>query len=507
MARKHVQPEAKPSSSLKPILLVGVGVVVLVAFAVLLFWSDIQLSLTINKLHSDDPRVRKAAREELATSTASGLDEKLAEILVDPDKAFNVRTQVGAVLLRRSRMTYVERAMTSDDLDARVAALAVFNGHQHVLPDGGRLWFERDVAGNPAYRVEETLLAWLARDGDLSRLEAVGIARDLRLETSIPLLRALAIPPRSGTLSRPERGIVSAAANALVSLKDCESIPPLLAAANASDDDRLRLRLMQLVYRAVAGAQPACEGAVPEDDVKAMVIAALDSAAEVKQGALLIFAEKPDWGREVSDRMLAILDGVEEDNVYVRRGALSALTAIGDEAFGRRLPRYFHADDLNLRSQAVSGSRAYARKPGFEKFFESCWIGVLSDETESSLAFDSAVGGLRDRAGVVVGMPPAVLGKSEGRVQRTIQFRKEMFEKGESFGLDRLEWIEVWFAWWAKKLGIEPVETRNAAFTARRAFWEAARAGDVARAEQVLESVPSGSGLLFTYEQGWLESR
>lgn len=504
---KHVHPESKQPSALKPIVLVGVGIVVLVGVALLLFWSDIQRSLTINKLHSDDPRVRKAAREELAESDEPGLDEELAEILVDPDKAFNVRAQIGGILIKRGRMTFVEQAMASDDLQARMAALTVLDAHQHLIPEGGAVWFQREVAGNPAYRVPETLLAWLGRDGDLSRSEAVRIVRTLEMEEAIPLLRKLAVPPRSGTLSRGERGLASTAANALVGFKDCESIPLLVDAARNSDDERLRLRLTQLVYQAVSGGQAACKDAVPVDDVKAMVFSALDAAQEVKQGALLILARQPEWAGEIADRMLAILDGDEGDNVYVRRAALSALTAVGDDTFGRRVPRYFHAGDLNIRSQAVSASRVYARKPGFEDFFEGCWIGVLRDETESNLAFDSSVGGLRDRAGIVVGMPPAVLGQKEGRDARMIQFRKEMFETGESFGLDRLAWVDVWFDWWAKQLGIESQEERDAALAARRAFWEAAGAGDAAGAEKALESVPSGSGPLFTYEQSWLASR
>ena len=168
--------------------------------------------------------------------------------------------------------------------------------------------------------------------------------------------------------------------------------------------------------------------------------------------------------------------------MYVRRGALGALTAVGDEAFGRRLPRYFHADDFNIRSQAVSGSRAYALKPGFENFFEGCWLGVLRDETESNLAFDSALGGLRDRAGTIVGVPDAVMADPKGRSERMIAFRKELYEEGESYGLDRITWVDTWFDWWAKQLGLESQEERDAALAARRAFWDAARAGDVAAA-------------------------
>ncbi len=507
MARKHVQPAEASSSTNLRLLAAGGGVLALIAAALFLFWPDIQLSLTVNKLHSDDPKVRKAAREELAESETPDLDEKLDSILHDADKAFNVRTQIGSVLIKRGRMAYVERALASDDLDVRRVALAVLHAHQHVIPAGGDVWFQRDVAENPAYRVQDTLLAWLGRDGDLSRFNAVRIASELGLEESVPLLRKLVVPAHEGTLSRPERGIVSAAANALVGFKDCESIPTLLDVAKSSGDERVRLRMAQVVYQAVSAPNAICKDAVPEEEVKAMVTAGLDGAPEVKQGSLLLLSQRPEWARESTDRLLSILDDEEGDNPYVRRAALGALAAAGDEAFGRRLPRYFHAADFNIRSQAVSASRAYAGKPGFEDFFEGCWIGVLRDETESSLAFDSALGGLRDRAGTVVGLPAAVLGQPKGRRERGIEFREEIYEKGESYGLDRLAWVDTWFDWWASQTGLESKEERAAALAARRAFWDAARAGDAESARKALDGVPAGDGPLFTYEQGWLAAR
>ena len=269
----------------------------------------------------------------------------------------------------------------------------------------------------------------------------------------------------------------------------------------------MRLRLTQLVYQAVSGGQAACPDVVPEADVKGMVINSLDSESEAKQGALLILAQRPEWAAEIADRLLGILDGAEGDNVYVRRGALSVLAAVGDETFGRRLPRYFHADNFNVRSQAVSASRAYATKPGFENLFEGCWIGVLRDETESSLAFDSALGGLRDRAGIVVGMPSAVMADAKLRRERTIQFRRDIYERGESFGLDRLSWVDTWFEWWAKQCGVTAQAEIDAARAARTAFWDAARAGDDAAARRALDAAPSGDGPLFTYEQAWLAAR
>ena len=507
VARKHVPPADKSSSSWKPLVAVGAGVVVLLVVGLLVFWPDIDLSMTINQLHSDDPAVRKAARAKLTESERPDLDAQLEEVLNDPDKAFNVRTQIGSVLIQRGRMPAVERAMASEDLQSRMVALAVLDAHQHLIPEAGDVWFKRDVAENPDYRVTETLLAWLAREGDLSRLQGVQIATELGLQEAIPLLRKLATPPRDGTLSRNERGLISVAANALVRFEDCESMPGLLETAKTSADERVRLRLTQVVYQAVSGGQGVCKDAVPEEAVKEMVVRGLDGAAEVKQGSLLILSQRPEWARDVADRLLAILDGAEGDNVYVRRGALGALTAVGDEAFGRRLPRYFHADDFNIRSQAVSGSRAYALKPGFEDFFEGCWLGVLRDETESNLAFDSALGGLRDRAGTIVGVPDAVMADPQGRSERMVAFRKELYEEGESYGLDRVTWVDTWFDWWAKQLGLESQAERDAALAARRAFWDAARAGDVAGARQALASVPSGDGPLFTYEQGWLEAR
>jgi len=506
VARKHAEPAVLPPRPWKRALVVAAVIVLVVAALLWIFRERIETAMTIGELHSDDPAVRKAARDELAASDGADMDDVLYEEFLDTDRPFTVRTQLGQVLLRRGRLPKIERALRSDDVQARIAALAVIYAHRLQIPDDGNAWFRREYGANPAYPVKETLLAWLRSDDDYSRLQAIQIAQDLPLPEAVPILRELAVPTARGNLGRSQRGLVSAAATALLALKDCEVVPALLELAKNSDDERIRLRMTQVVYQAVAGPQPACPDAVPEADVKSMVVAGLDGAPEVRQGALLILAQRPPWAAEIADRLLAILDGKHGDNVYVRRAALGALAAVGDDAFGRRLPRYFHAEDPNIRSQAVSASFAYAEKPGFEHFFPSCWIGVLRDETGSDVAFEGALGGLRQAAGRYVGIPDSVTGEAKGRRERQNAFRDEMYKRGESHGVSRDAWATRWFEWWASELGLSGSEV-DAAVAARAAFWKAARQGDDEAARRALDAVPRREPGLFTYEAGWLDAR
>lgn len=412
MARSPHPQAPAPSRRWKRVFMIAGVVAVLAIVLTWAFWPRIQVWMWLGELHSDDGSVRATARDNLAASDFSGLDEKLYEGLVDPDRSFEVRAQVGSILIRRGRMALVENALRCDALAGRTAALAALNARVTQL---GEEWFRNDYVRRPEYLVKETLLAWLDREGDLSRLQAIHMAVRLGYEEAVPLLRALARPPHDGPLSAPERHILVAAARGLLAFGNCEVVPEFVEPARSASDDLVRLRMMQILYDAVVDPRGVCTNAVPTETVKGIVLDALDAETNTKHGALLILARQPEWTKEVQDKVLAILDGEHGDTDYVRRAALGAISATDDEAFARRLPRYFHSSIPVIRSEAVTASRAYAKREAFPFSFESCWIGLVRDESGSETAYNGALGALTDVSGKWIGLPAQVTGEAENR--------------------------------------------------------------------------------------------
>jgi HEAT repeat protein len=505
VARHTVAEAPTPSHPWKRYAVIGLIVLAIAALVVWLFWPSIQEWMWFGQLHSDDPNVRREARASLAASDREGLDERLRDKLMDDDVAFGVRKQIGKILLRRGRLPLVEQALRADALDARMTGLAVLFDHRHTLPEGGDVWFKREYVEKPAYRVKETLLAWLGREGDLSRIDAISIVGEIRIEEAVPLLRQLVRPTGTGTLSQRERGLVTAAARTLQAFGDCEVMPVLAEVATSSTDERVRLRMTQVLHQAVRGPRAPCADAVPVETVKSLVVAGLDGPPVLRQAVLGILGNEREWLVEVRERVRGILDGAEGDNPYVRRAALGALASLQDESFLRLLPRYFHSDERNVRSAAVSASRGLSEAKVDELHLASCWVGLVYDERENDVAFDAALGGLSQLAGKWIGVPESVTADPKTRRELMMRFRKEIFAEGESAGLSRKYWAEAWFKWWAGERGLTDEGEIVKAVAARDAFHEAAQDGRVEDAAAAIAPWTESAPGLFLYEQAWLD--
>lgn len=488
------QSAVPPASPWKRYRLIALLVLVVLAVGAYLAWPRVQETLWLGRLHSDDARVRKAAQEDLAASDHAGLDERLLDVLGDPEHSFFVRTQVGGILMRRGQLTGVEKVLRSDNLDARTAALSSLLAKEPTL---GRAWFRREYLERPEYRIEETVLAWLARDGDDSRTAAVDAALRLQLDEVLPAFRRIVATAKDATLTPGQQQVLVAAARGLFQLGDCEVLADLVEPARKATTDIIRLRLMQVIYESVLGAGARCPDAVSPDVVKEIVLGGFEGGLNARHGALLILAQQPSWAGELSDKLLSILDGESGDTEYVRRAALAALAAGNVSGLSERLARYFHDASPSVRSEAVTTSTVV---PGS---WASCWIGVLRNETENEVAYDAALSLLREQAGSYVGMPEKL---NVRKTSDVTAFRHGMFARGESHGMSRDAWADAWFGWAAEQAGLDAPRTLQALAT-RKAFWGAADEGDVSAAQAALEGALGREAGLWTYEQGWLDAR
>jgi hypothetical protein len=479
----------------KRYLKIAVPALVLLALAIFLFWPALQVRLWISSLHADDPRAIAAARDNLIASQREGLDDTLEGILRDPGESFAVRTLVGEILLKRNRLQRVEAALLSDRLEERTAALAVLQQQR---------FFADTYPGDPRYRIQETVLQWIDREGDPTRGTAVRLAKDVGVPEALPKIRGLIHRSASGALSRDEETLLKEALGAVKGFKDCESLSQVLdVALNEKNDDVRRVALSVLV-RATRQPEPYCADALPEETVKLAVLKGLEGGRITQIMAMLVLSQESAWAREAYARLLTILDSGEDG--VLRRHALNALTNSGAEDLVARLPRYFSDENPSVRSEAVTAAQVFGGGKTPKARFEGCLIGIVANERENRAAWDAALRFLRERAGGWQGLPAGIEAGSSEAGRTLMTFLTDMFERGESHDLSRADWAKAWFRWWAADLGLTP-EQVDAAVATRDAFWSAARAGDVTGARRVLQAFqPAGRGL-FSYEEGWLAGR
>ena len=469
----------------------------------LVLWPRFRTQRLIADLHSNNALTVNTARDQLLASDDEGLNDVLVDTLRDADTSFPVRVAVGQILLRRNRLAMVETVLQDADPQARQAALAVLFGqvHQHGLD-----WFKRSYVEPDPEGMRETIHAWLGQDRDASRAHAVELATALELRDTVPAIRELVRPSREIGSTREQRRLVEAAAKALLTFEDCEGVERLATAAKEETEDVVRLRLIQALYRGVRGPQPPCPDAVTEQELKDIVLAALDGPPNTRHGAILLLRGEPGWAKEAGDKLLAVLDE-DAPGDFARRAALGALAESGDPAFARLVPRYFHDVDQYVRSEAVTASRLYAGRPDTPVRYVSCWIGVLENETENEFAVYGAMGGLREAAGQWLGLPKDLVRAAAKGEPAWTTFRKTLFEQGEASGFSRSAWAKTWFDWWAIDLGLEG-DAIDRAWELRQAFWQAARSGNVDEARQQLQALEAlGAEGLDCYERAWLDQQ
>ncbi len=478
------------------------GVVVVVLLAALWFLGpSIQIDRWIADLHAVNPKTVKAAREALVTSKLRQVDERLADDLGDDSLPFRVRVVLGDVLVERHRLERVEQVLRQGSAAGRHAALATIYSRIGKL---GLEWFQREYVARAEYGVPDLLVSWLQEPRTASRSVAAKIAAAAHVRKAIPALRAIVRGEGDLGTTREQRAVLSEAAQALISLGDCEAVPLFVEPARHEPTDLARLRMMQALHQAVRGEKAPCPDAVPAETVRDVVLEALDGPPHTRQGALLILKAEPEWALAAQDEILRILDDSPVHEFH-RRHALDALASTRDPDFARRLPRYFHDPDPYVRSEAAMAALGYQNEPKPPLQYADAFVGLIENEHENDNAFFAAMGGLKRLVGRWVGLPPEIVESAAKGGQEWVAFRDRMFREGKSHGLTRAEWARLWWEAWAKTLGLSDEEI-DKGWAAREAFWKAAGKGDAAAARASLEASPRHDDGLFTYEEGWLDA-
>ena len=141
----------------------------------------------------------------------------------------------------------------------------------------------------------------------------------------------------------------------------------------------------------------------------------------------------------------------EAEHIPLRRAALEALASVRDEAFEKDLPRWFHHSSQYLRSSAVTATGGYdpTSNP-----YTGCLIGVIRNEKESLLAYDTALAQLRTAAKGLQTVSRTVEGFKRLDRPSAMRAARQLFEAGEAHGETRATFAEAWFAWWAQDRGL-----------------------------------------------------
>ncbi len=473
------------------VLLLVLGVVAVV------FGPSLMLSYWIHGLNSDDPAERKANETKLIESRSESVEDALRSTIEDDDEAFRVREASARILYRRQRLGTLEQILKGGTVAGKRAVLSVLAAQSH---------FVADYAEKREWGVADVLRAWLKDVDEPSRSRAVQIAlmRSVDLPDIQPEVRAMLVRRPEGDLPAEEQRLqLNGAMGAAVQTKDCASAGAIATLAEKDPDWNVRRRAIQALFELSGGAKPACPDAISKDRLKALVTGALASPDKLVRMSTMTALEqhRPPWLSELRPTFLAILDGNGPGEE--RRGALTALGLVKDDNLRARLPRYFHDRSADVRSTAVSVAQAFAEGKDVPSGFEGCLIGTVRFETQSAVAFQSALEFLQRLAREWVGLPEALRKEGAGRKPTFREFLAELFRDGQSRGVDREAWAKAWFRWHAGQLGLTEEEVA-AALDVEDRFWRAAKASDVAAARAALESFPRKTPGLFCYEEGWL---
>jgi HEAT repeat protein len=505
----------KPETGSRTRLVLGALAVLVVGAAIVLFVL---------------PPMRRAARvrdvteaedanfRALVASDDPGLDAALEEALFDGSRSFRNRVGVAKLLLRRrAGFPPVERALRDPDLSTRVAALAALHTrdffHKQVLPD-------------PSYRVRETVLEWVRREGDTSRRRALVLLQTPALKTpeALPAIRKMIEPvPPGTTLSKEESDLRRAAVDALRNYVDCEAADALLAVAKNDPEPVTRLRAVQALAALHRAKDAPCAETLPEERVAEVVHAAFAHPGEdsddraLRLGAMSEMARTPEWGKAKAAELRARL--ASDVSPIERRQALETLVKIDDAETVATLPRWFHDDSPEVRSSAAT-TVAQDRAPEAIREHGSLLAGYVRDEHAPGgvAAYEAALVRLQADAGSWPGIPPEIVQDAHAFSTNVRHFLARLYKEGRAeartkqgvlVSTDRETVAREAFRQVAKRLGLEDAAKVAEAEAFRDAFWEKARAKDVAGARALLESSPvarSNPGL-FLYESGWLAAR
>jgi HEAT repeat protein len=486
-------PSSPPPASRRRAVRIAVvaGAIVAVLVVVLLvFLPPLRRSARIGALSpAEDVGFR-----EMVGDDDPELNAELAEALRDGSRTYRNRVGIAKMLLRRQPAA-VETAVRSGDLDTRVVALSALLTHSSFVPQFVR---------NPSYRVRETVLEWLRRDGDGTRSTALVIAQmpDVRSAEVLAAIRRLLA---SDVPAKQRREAIDALKNYV----DCESAAEIDRIARSDPEPETRLRAMQALGSFLRAKGSPCAAVVSVEKVGEVVASALAHPGEEKedralrQGAMIEMALTPALAEGKVAALRARLDpkvhGAE------RRQALETLAAVRDPEAIASLPRFAHDPEAGVRSSVVQ-IVTRLKDPAEARRNVALLVGYVRDEPSSSAlgVFQAALNRLRNEADSYVGFPTKY---SQVGGPGLVDFVKRLFQ-GEADGATRASVAEAWFRHLAKREGLDDAGIA-AAVAVREAFWAKARADDVAGAKAALDGspLPAAHPDLFRYETGWLASK
>jgi hypothetical protein len=292
--------------------------------------------------------------------------------------------------------------------------------------------------------------------------------------------------------------------------------PALLARAKTDPEAFARLRILQSAVQLFD--LKACPDALPEAEVVAATVAALDWPGDgdlnraVRMGAVGILARHTTWALDRTDLLRRRVDDPATHEVE-RRAIFDALAQRKDATTVASLPRVLHDEVGALQAAAVAALCA-TTPPIPEVAANACLAGYLRDEPGGgTYAFTvrQAYQAIRARAGQWVGLP-AQHRERGGSIVELSDVLTPLFDKGAFEGTTREQVVDAVWRWVAGKAGLAGDDV-EAAMKGRAAFWAKARAGDVAGASAALAPLLTAdrarakdgqeSGL-WAYEGGWL---
>jgi hypothetical protein len=464
--------------------------------ALWVFWPSIAWSIWIRGAD------KKEYQGYLIAEQDPDLVPKIAAGVRDDSLAPSTRVALVRILHTKSRYQVIDDLLQNGDLSTRTVVLQA-----EMRQD----YFEKTLVVDPRFRVKETLVEWLRRPRDGTRVDAVALSERPALqspETRDALRAIVAKPYEEG----PSAGRVrSAAARQLGALLDCESAPALVAMAREDPEPPARMAGLQTVA-ALAMKEGGCQDRVPLTEVKTLVFEAIaapgreEDVRPLQMAALQILDAKPEWAKEAAERIRAIL--ASDGYGGKRRIALEVLVKIEDAKTIEEFPKYFHDPDDHVRSSAVQLAFGGKANRGTLSY-EGCLIGIVRDERKNGAAFQRAVEKLRMIAPSwsAIGFPPEydAMGPNVTVVQSVLRglLASDAAEGATRDGVVSAMWHVLATR---EKLTADQEKTMRAA---RDAFWQQARGGNAKGAKAVLDALGSdvSNPVLWTYERGWLLSR
>lgn len=499
-------------SSLKRYALI-LGVIILALGVVaVLYGPTFMVDRDIRGLHSIDPKIRRAHLDALKNHEDKELViERLTAHVQDEKIDFEVRRMCADLLHRHFNRLAILEGLLRDDASSIHTRGAVLRSLM-IEP-----YFLDQIVTDPDFRVLDTLKAWLALEGDMTRMHAVQIAVRADFDEVMPLIRPLLARSGASMVNpRRERDLMIAAAGAVERFADCETLPVLMDGARSDADLLVRLRYMQIVDRTVFRTvpKPVCAGKADQEAFAAIVRDALgDEAHEVRMGASLILVRQPEWAEEALPRLreiVAMPKRVDDrDTGAERRHALEVLLRVGKDEDLARIPHYCHDPSVEVRSAAARSIKTIG-----DTGLEGCWIGLLQDETENQALWVEVIDLFYKWAKIRMGRLGFPAEMSVKAVQDPQAWSKdlagifggqELVVTGADATLMRISRTSIaedHFRWYARKLGLEQ-DQLEAALTARRAFYAAKAKNDPKAAQAALESAPR-AGNLWAYEDAWI---